>query len=146
MGKPDSRVVCNAGDGSIQMNIQEMATIRENNLPVKLMILNNNCLGMVHQWQQLLYNSRYSSTIFSGNPDFVKLAEAYGWDGFRVSEPAQLESVMDAWLASDQPAVLEVKIPASENVYPMIPAGASAADMLGVVVLDEDGNVIEGEE
>ena len=142
-GKPESRVVCVAGDGSVQMNIQELATMRENNLPVKLLILNNNCLGMVHQWQQLLYNQRYSNTIFSANPDFVKLAEAYGWEGARVTKPAELEAAMRSWLDSDQPSVLEVKIPASENVYPMIPAGKAVTDMIGVVTLDENGNKIE---
>ena len=142
-GKPESRVVCIAGDGSVQMNIQELATMRENNLPVKLMILNNNCLGMVHQWQQLLYNQRYSNTIFSANPDFVKLAEAYGWEGARISKPSELEPAMRAWLESDQPSVLEIKVPASENVYPMIPAGKAVTDMIGVVTLDENGNKIE---
>ena len=142
-GKPESRVVCVAGDGSVQMNIQELATMRENNLPVKLMILNNNCLGMVHQWQQLLYNQRYSNTIFSANPDFVKLAEAYGWEGARISKPSELEPAMRAWLESDQPSVLEIKVPASENVYPMIPAGKAVTDMIGVVTLDENGNKIE---
>ena len=142
-GKPESRVVCVAGDGSVQMNIQELATMRENNLPVKLMILNNNCLGMVHQWQQLLYNQRYSNTIFSANPDFLKLAEAYGWEGARISKPSELEPAMRAWLESDQPSVLEIKVPASENVYPMIPAGKAVTDMIGVVTLDENGNKIE---
>ena len=142
-GMPDSRVVCVAGDGSVQMNIQELATMRENNMPVKLMVLNNGVLGMVHQWQQLMYNERYSNTIFSANPDFVKLAEAYGWQASRVSDPAELESAMHAWLDSDQPALLDVVIPVSENVYPMIPAGKAVTDMIGAVTLDENGNKIE---
>ncbi len=145
MGKPESRVVCIAGDGSVQMNIQEMATIRENNLPVKLVILDNNCLGMVHQWQQLFYDQRYSNTIFSCNPDFVQLAKAFGWEAKGIAKPAELEGALKEMLASDQPYMLHVKIPASENVYPMIPGGKAVTDMIGAVVLDEDGNKIEKE-
>ena len=145
MGKPESRVVCIAGDGSVQMNIQEMATIRENNLPVKLVILDNNCLGMVHQWQQLFYDQRYSNTIFSCNPDFVQLAKAFGWEAKGITKPAELEGALKEMLASDQPYMLHVKIPASENVYPMIPGGKAVTDMIGAVVLDEDGNKIEKE-
>ena len=145
MGKPESRVVCIAGDGSVQMNIQEMATIRENNLPVKLVILDNNCLGMVHQWQQLFYDQRYSNTIFSCNPDFVQLAQAYGWQAKGISKPAELADALKEMLDSDQPYMLHVKIPASENVYPMIPGGKAVTDMIGAVILDEDGNKIEKE-
>ncbi len=139
-GKPESRIVCVAGDGSIQMNVQEMATIREHNLNVKLMILNNNCLGMVHQWQQLFYNERYSNTIFYANPDFVKLSEAYGWAAERVVKPQDLDAAIERWLAAEGPACLEVMIPATENVYPMVPAGAALIDMIGVAQLDEEGN------
>ena len=142
-GMPASRVVCIAGDGSVQMNIQELATMRENNMPIKLLILNNSVLGMVHQWQQLMYNQRYSNTVFTANPDFVKLGEAYGWDAHRVSDPAKLEETMRAWLDSDQPSLLEVVIPETENVYPMIPAGKAVTDMIGAVTLDENGNKIE---
>ncbi|MCD8200287.1 MAG: biosynthetic-type acetolactate synthase large subunit [Coriobacteriaceae bacterium] len=142
LGKPDSRVVCVAGDGSIQMNAQEMATIRENDLPIKLMILNNSCLGMVHQWQELFYDKRYSNTIFSSNPDFVKLADAYGWQGERVSKPEDLDAAIKRWLDFDGPALLEVKIPASENVYPMVAPGAALIDMLGVATVDKDGNAV----
>lgn len=143
MGKPESRVVCIAGDGSVQMNIQEMATIRENNLPIKLVILDNNCLGMVHQWQELFYDKRYSSTIFSFTPDFVALGKAYGWEGKSISKPQELDAALQEMLDSDQPYVLHVKIPASENVYPMIPGGKAVTDMIGAVVLDADGNKIE---
>ena len=145
MGKPDSRVVCIAGDGSVQMNIQEMATIRENNLPIKLVILDNNCLGMVHQWQELFYDKRYSNTIFSCNPDFVQLAKAYGWQSNDISKPEELSGALADMLASDEPYLLHVKIPASENVYPMIPGGKAVTDMIGAVVLDADGNKIEKE-
>ena len=140
---PDSRVVCITGDGSLQMCIQEMATIREHDLPVKVLLLDNSVLGMVHQWQDLFYDDRYSQTIFTANPDFVKLAEAYGWEGARVEDPAQLEDAMKAWLASDGPSLLQVIIPASENVYPMVPAGGAIAEPLGVVTLGADGTPVE---
>lgn len=142
-GKPESRVVCIAGDGSVQMNIQEMATIRENNLPVKLVVLDNNCLGMVHQWQQLFYDKRYSNTVFSANPDFVALAKAYGWESNGISKPEELEGALREMLDSDQPYLLHVKIPASENVYPMIPGGKAVTDMIGAVKLDDNGNKVE---
>ena len=88
---PDSLVVCLAGDGSFQMNSQEMATAKAAGLPVKVIIFDNQCLGMVRQWQQLFYHGRYSQTLFDDSPDYVKLAEAYGWHAVRVSDPAQLE-------------------------------------------------------
>ena len=143
MGMPDSLVVCIAGDGSLQMNIQEMATAHERHLPIKVLLLDNSTLGMVHQWQDLFYNDRYSQTEFTGNPDFVKLAEAYGWDGACVNKPAELEEAMKKWLASDNAALLQVHIPASENVYPMVPAGGVIDKQIGVVTLDENGDPVE---
>ena len=144
LGHPDSRVVCVAGDGSLQMNIQEMATVREHDLPVKVLLLNNSTLGMVHQWQQLFYDERYSQTVFTANPDFVKLAEAYGWKAARVERPAELEAAMRAWFDSDEPYLLDVVIPASENVYPMMPAGGTLTGLIGVMKLDADGKPVEG--
>ena len=143
MGMPDSLVVCVAGDGSLQMNIQEMATAHERHLPVKVLLLDNSTLGMVHQWQDLFYNDRYSQTEFTGNPDFVKLAEAYGWDGARVEKPEELEDAMKKWLASDNAALLQVIVPSSENVYPMVPAGGTLTGMIGVVELGDDGKPVE---
>lgn len=147
MGMPDSRVVCIAGDGSLQMNVQEMATAHERHLPIKVLLLDNSTLGMVHQWQDLFYDDRYSQTEFTGNPDFVKLAQAFGWDGARVDDPGQLEDAMKAWLASDNASLLQVIIPASENVYPMVPAGGVLTGQIGVVKLGEDGQPVgNGEE
>ena len=142
-GCPNSLVVCVAGDGSLQMNIQEMATAYEAGTPVKVLLLNNSTLGMVHQWQDLFYNKRYSQTVFTGNPDFVKLAEAYHWYGDSVSDPSQLEGAMERWLSQEGPALLEVVIPADENVFPMVPAGGTLTGQIGVVKLDESGRPVE---
>ena len=141
--KPESRVVCVTGDGSFQMNVQEMATIAENELPIKVLLLNNECLGMVRQLQELFYDARYSNTVFKKNPDFKMLAEAYGWSAQRVQNPDDLEAMLDAWLASDGPCLLEVLIPEMDNVYPMVPAGGALADMFGYVTLDADGTVVD---
>ena len=142
-GCPDSLVVCVAGDGSLQMNIQEMATAYEAGAPVKVLLLNNSTLGMVHQWQDLFYSKRYSQTVFTGNPDFVKLAQAYHWYGDSVSDPAQLEGAMEKWLSQEGPALLEVIIPEDENVFPMVPAGGKLTGQIGVVKLDESGHPVE---
>ena len=142
-GCPDSLVVCVAGDGSLQMNIQEMATAYEAGTPVKVLLLNNSTLGMVHQWQDLFYSKRYSQTVFTGNPDFVKLAQAYHWYGDSVSDPAQLEGAMEKWLSQEGPALLEVIIPDDENVFPMVPAGGTLTGQIGVVKLDESGHPVE---
>ena len=142
-GCPDSLVVCVAGDGSLQMNIQEMATAYEAGTPVKVLLLNNSTLGMVHQWQDLFYSKRYSQTVFTGNPDFVKLAQAYHWYGDSVSDPAQLEGAMEKWVSQEGPALLEVIIPEDENVFPMVPAGGTLTGQIGVVKLDESGHPVE---
>ena len=125
------------------MNIQEMATAYEAGTPVKVLLLNNSTLGMVHQWQDLFYSKRYSQTVFTGNPDFVKLAQAYHWYGDSVSDPAQLEGAMEKWLSQEGPALLEVIIPEDENVFPMVPAGGTLTGQIGVVKLDESGRPVE---
>lgn len=127
---PGRQVILFAGDGSIQMNIQEMATLVQNKIPVKVIILNNQYLGMVRQWQELFYDRNYSSTPMEGQPDFVKLAEAYGADGFRISKKEELESTLKKALASPNPAIVDVTVCREENVYPMVPAGASLGEML----------------
>jgi acetolactate synthase-1/2/3 large subunit len=130
---PKSRVVCITGDGSLQMNIQEMATIYGNELPVKVILLDNNCLGMVHQMQELFLDKRYSQTEFKGNPDFEKLALAYGWSAFEADDPKKLGKVMSAWLSAKGPALLWIKIPMDEDVFPMIPEGKTIADAIGIM-------------
>jgi acetolactate synthase-1/2/3 large subunit len=131
IGRPDEVVVDIAGDGSIQMNIQEMATARVNNLPVKIVILDNGFLGMVRQWQELFYERRYSETLLRAYPDFVKLAEAYDSVGLRVSRPEELTPALERMLeVGDRPCIVDVKIPPEENVFPMIPSGKSVEDMM----------------
>ena len=127
---PDQLVINVAGDGSIQMNIQELATVVQNKIPVKVVILNNGHLGMVRQWQELFYNRNYSHTNMEAQPDFVKLAEAYGAEGYRISKPEELEDVLRKALTSPNPAFIDVMVEREENVYPMVPAGAALDEML----------------
>jgi len=127
---PDALVIDVAGDGSIQMNIQEMITAVSNKLPVKVVILNNGYLGMVRQWQELFYNKNYCATCMDAQPDFVKLAEAYGADGYRLTEEKDVERVLAEAFASPRTVIVDVQVEPEENVYPMVPAGASLAEML----------------
>lgn len=128
--KPDSQVICIAGDGSIQMNSQEFATIVQNKLPVKVLILNNCYLGMVRQWQELFFQQNYMCTCMEGQPDFVKLADAYGAEGYRITEVDQVIPVLKQVLASPNPAVVDIRVAREENVYPMVPAGKALDEML----------------
>ncbi|WP_031478979.1 biosynthetic-type acetolactate synthase large subunit [Maridesulfovibrio frigidus] len=130
MAFPDKLVVNIAGDGSIQMNIQEMMTAVCNNLPIKIVILNNGYLGMVRQWQELFYNRNYCETCMDAQPDFVKLAEAYGAAGFRVTEEKDVVPVLTEAFALPKTCIIDVRVDPEENVYPMVPAGASLTDML----------------
>lgn len=127
---PDKLVIDIAGDGSIQMNIQEMATAVSYKIPVKIVILNNGFLGMVRQWQELFYAKNYCSTCMNINPDFVKLAEAYGAVGFRVTKSADVEDTLKQAFAVPGPVIVDVVVEPEENVYPMVPAGAALTDML----------------
>ena len=130
VAKPGKLVVDIAGDGSIQMNIQEMATAIQYGLPVKVVILNNRYLGMVRQWQELFYDKRYACTDMEYAPDFVKLAEAYGALGLRATTPDQVESVLMQGLSSPQAAIMDFWVDREECVYPMVPAGATLTEML----------------
>ena len=127
---PDREVVDIAGDGSIQMNIQEMATAVQSCLPVKIVILNNGYLGMVRQWQELFYDRRYACTLMDHQPDFVKLAEAYGALGLRATRPEDVEAVLKEGLASDGTVIMDFVVEKEESVYPMVPAGANITEML----------------
>jgi acetolactate synthase-1/2/3 large subunit len=127
---PDALVVDIAGDGSIQMNIQEMATAVQCGLPIKVVILNNGYLGMVRQWQQLFFDKRYVSTCLDCAPDFVKLAEAYGAVGLRATKPEEVEAVLKKGLASKKPVIMDFVVEKEECVYPMVPAGAAVTEML----------------
>jgi acetolactate synthase-1/2/3 large subunit len=127
---PDKTVIDIAGDGSIQMNIQELATAVQYHLPVKVAILNNHCLGMVRQWQQLFYEQKYIQSVFDVVPDFVKLAEAYGALGLRATKPEEVEPVIRQALSTPKPVLMDFLIDQNECVYPMVPAGAALTEML----------------
>ncbi|MEF2231054.1 MAG: biosynthetic-type acetolactate synthase large subunit [Pseudodesulfovibrio sp.] len=127
---PDKLVIDIAGDGSIQMCIQEMMTVVCNKLPVKIVILNNGYLGMVRQWQELFYEKNYCATCMDAQPDFVKLAEAYGAVGYRVTEKKDVEKTLREAFKVDKPVIVDIRVAREENVYPMVPAGASLTEML----------------
>jgi len=130
--RPDAVVFDIAGDGSIQMNIQELATAVKYKLPVNIAILNNGFLGMVRQWQELFYRKRYSGTILGdANPDFVKVAEAYGADGIRVTTRDEVRPAIERAIASPRPVILDFAVESEENVFPMVPAGEAINKMMG---------------
>jgi len=127
---PDEQVVCIAGDGSLIMNIQEMATCVTEDVPVKVFLMNNGYMGMVRQWQELFWDRRYSSVDMGSSPDWVKLAEAFGAKGMRCEDAADLEEQMVAALEHDGPVLLDARVAREENCYPMIPPGSAARDMV----------------
>jgi acetolactate synthase-1/2/3 large subunit len=131
VGCPDQTVVCIAGDGSVQMNIQELATCTQEDIPIKVFIMNNGYLGMVRQWQELFWDKRYSQVDTGNWPDFVKLAEAYGATGMRLRDKSTLVEGMREALATEGPVLVDVRVAAEENVYPMIAPGQAARDMVG---------------
>lgn len=130
MAFPDKCVIDIAGDGSIQMNIQELATAKQYNCPVKIAILNNGFLGMVRQWQELFYDKRYSSTVMNVSPDFVELAKAFGAVGLRATKPSEVEPVIKEALATDNIVIMDFIVAPEEGVYPMVPAGKATTEML----------------
>lgn len=146
VGNPDKTVVCVAGDGSFQMNSQEMATAAINGIPVKVVIVDNRALGMVHQWQKLFYHERFSFTELAPVPDFVKLSETYGWGGELVSDPAQLPAAYQRMLDFDGPYLLDVAISRDQNVFPMVAPGSSLGDVMGAIDSEADGTRIMGTE
>ncbi len=131
VGCPDQTVVCISGDGSVQMNAQELATCAQEGIAIKVFIMNNNFLGMVRQWQELFWDHRYSSVDMGQFPDFVKLADAYGATGIRLTEKGTLVDDMRAALETPGPVVVDVRVTQEENVYPMIQPGQAARDMVG---------------
>ena len=130
LGNPGSLVIDIAGEASIQMNIQELGTASQYRLPVKVFILNNEYMGMVRQWQELTYESRYSNSYSDSLPDFVKLAEAYGWKGIRIEDESQLDAGIEAMLAHDGPVMVDCQVAKEANCFPMIPSGAAHTEML----------------
>jgi acetolactate synthase-1/2/3 large subunit len=131
VGCPERLVCCVAGDGSVQMNAQELATCAQNKIPIKVFIMNNGYLGMVRQWQELFWDGRYSHVDMGEFPDFVKLAEAYGVTGMRFSDKRTLVDDIKRALATDGPVLVDVRVTREENTYPMIPAGHAAREMVG---------------
>jgi acetolactate synthase-1/2/3 large subunit len=131
VGCPDQVVCCLAGDGSVQMNIQELATCAEYGIPIKVFVMNNGYLGMVRQWQELFWDKRYSHVDMGQWPDYVKLAEAYGCTGLRLDDKTTVLDGMKEAIATEGPVVVDVRVTREENCYPMIPAGQPARNMVG---------------
>ncbi|MEG9297587.1 acetolactate synthase large subunit [Mangrovibacillus sp. Mu-81] len=132
LANPASKVVAFVGDGGFQMTLQELVLLKELNLPVKVVLLNNSTLGMVRQWQETFYEERYSQSLFSLQPDFVKLAESYGIKGYRVKNQEEAECVLKEALTSDEPVLIDCLVNPKENVYPMVAPGKGIHEMLGV--------------
>ena len=130
LGNPNALVIDIAGEASIQMNIQELATATQYRLPVKIFILNNEYMGMVRQWQELTYESRYAESYSDSLPDFVKLGEAYGWKGIRISAPGELDDGIADMLAHYGPVIVDCRVAQLANCFPMIPSGAAHTDMI----------------
>lgn len=130
VARPEDTVICISGDGSFMMNVQELGTIKRKQLPVKIVLLDNQRLGMVRQWQQLFFSERYSETNLSDNPDFLVLASAFGIPGQRITRKDQVDSALEALLSSKGPYMLHVSIDEHENVWPLVPPGASNANMM----------------
>jgi acetolactate synthase-1/2/3 large subunit len=131
VGFPEQTVVCIAGDGSVQMNMQELATCAQEGIAIKVFIMNNGYLGMVRQWQELFWDKRYSQVDMGQWPDFVKVAEAYGATGMRLQDKRTLVKDMQEAIATDGPVLVDVRVTREENTFPMIPAGKAARDMVG---------------
>jgi acetolactate synthase-1/2/3 large subunit len=127
---PDELVVCVSGDGSLIMNVQELATAVTEQIPVKIFLMNNGYMGMVRQWQERFWDGRYSAVDNGTSPDWVKLAEAFGATGLRVEDAADLEDTMTKAIETDGPVLVDVRVTAEENVYPMIAPGSAARDMV----------------
>ena len=130
LGNPDTLVIDIAGEASIQMNIQELGTASQFRLPVKVFILNNEYMGMVRQWQELTYESRYSNSYSDSLPDFVQLAESYGWKGIRIHDESELDAGIKAMMEHDGPVMVDCQVSKEANCFPMIPSGAAHTEML----------------
>jgi len=130
VARPNDTVICVSGDGSFMMNVQELGTVKRKQLPLKILLLDNQRLGMVRQWQQLFFNERYSETTLTDNPDFLVLASAFGIPGQHITRKDQVEAALDTMLSSEGPYLLHVSIDELENVWPLVPPGASNAQML----------------
>ena len=136
IARPDKTVIAVVGDGGFQMTLSELATAAVNKLPIKILLLNNNYLGMVRQWQDLFYENRLSGVWLEGNPDFVKLAQSYGIKAFRIKRSADVRRVLKEALAwKSGPCLIDAEIAKDDNVFPMVPAGKPLEEM----ILDSTG-------
>jgi acetolactate synthase-1/2/3 large subunit len=139
MAHPGALVIDIAGEASVQMTMQEMSTAVQYDLPIKIFILNNEYMGMVRQWQEILHGKRYSHSYSEALPDFVKLAEAFGCVGLRADKPAELDDKIKEMIAVNKPVLFDVRVDPTENCYPMIPSGAAHNEML--LSPDEGGEI-----
>ncbi|MCK5574367.1 MAG: acetolactate synthase large subunit, partial [Sphingomonadales bacterium] len=130
IAEPDAQVITITGDGSIMMNIQELATLNRYGLPLKMVLLDNSCLGMVRQWQTLFYAGNYSEIDLSDNPDFAAVARAFGLDAFTVENAEDVPAAIERLLEADGPILAHVKIDPRENVWPLVPPGQSISNMM----------------
>ena len=130
LGAPDRTVITVSGDGSIMMNIQELATLYRYGIPLKIVLLDNSALGMVRQWQEVFFDKNYSETNLSDNPDFALVAKAFQIEGFTITQASEMEAGIDRLLSTDGPVLMHVKIDPNENVWPLVPPGRSNADMM----------------
>ena len=130
LGAPERTVITVSGDGSIMMNIQELATLNRYGIPLKIVLLDNSVLGMVRQWQEVFFDKNYSETNLDDNPDFALLAKAFQIDAFTVNTADEVDAGIDRLLEADGPVLMHVKIDPNENVWPLVPPGRSNADMM----------------
>ena len=130
LGCPERTVITVSGDGSIMMNIQELATLNRYQIPLKIVLLDNGVLGMVRQWQEVFFNENYSEVDLYDNPDFAEVARAFQIDAFTVTKRAEVDAGIDKLLAAKGPILMHVKISPKENVWPLVPPGRSNADMM----------------
>jgi acetolactate synthase-1/2/3 large subunit len=140
---PDALVIDIAGEASVQMTMQEMSTAVQYKLPIKVFILNNEYMGMVRQWQELLHGGRYSHSYSDSLPDFVKLAEAYGGKGIRCDDPANLDAAIAEMLAYEGPVIFDCIVSKDENCFPMIPSGKAHNQMILPDVEEDIGSIID---
>src|SRR5690606_9218797 len=129
LARPDKQVVLVVGDGGFQMTIQELGMLSQWDVAVKILLLDNEYLGMVRQWQQLFFDNRYSSVALQ-NPDFIKIAEGFGIAGSRLTDPAELSNAIEKTLAYDGPYLLHVKVEKEENIFPMVPSGSAVTEIV----------------
>ncbi len=137
LGRPEETVVAIVGDGGFQMTMQEMAVIKQHNLPIKVIIVNNEALGMVRQWQESFYEERYSASLLTENPDFIKLAEGFGVKGIRVSKETDVPSVIKEVFQHDGPVLVDARVQKLDKVYPMVAPGKGNHEMIGVKRCEE---------